>query len=236
VGQAFPLLLAAAVTAGLIWLGRQPEMRMEAGLMVLAGGLIGGRLGFAALHAPYFTTHLVEIAWLWQGGLSWVGAVAGAALAAAAAAWLTGTQARALADALSVPMSVVALASWTGCLVDACGFGHPVASSWAPLAYDSFGVLARRWPTQAVGMIASGALLAALVRREGWPLPAGALGMGTMAVVAGSTTLLSLTRGDPSLLIGRWRVDTVAGGVVFLAAALTTAALVAQRRVPESDS
>lgn len=201
---------------------------MEAGLVVLAGGVIGGRLGFVALHLPYFTTRPIEIAWLWQGGLSWVGAALGACAAVIAAGYLTGTSPWILADALSVPVAVVALASWTGCLVDACAFGRPVVgASWAPAAYDSFGFLARRWPTQASGMILSGALLAGLLRRDGWNLPPGALGAGTLAAVAALMTMLSLTRGDPSMLIGRWRIDTVAGAGIFLAAVVT--ALVRRR-------
>ena len=220
VGQAYPLLFAAACFAGLLWLGRQPTMRVEAGLLVLAGGVAGARLGFAALHLTYFTAHPVEITWLWQGGLSWVGGAVGAVIGAAMAATFTGTSPWALADALSVPTAIVALAAWTGCLVEACAFGRPVPeAAWAPAAYNNLGVLARRWPTQALGMILSAVLLAALLRWTGGRRPAGLVGAGTLAAVAATNTILSLTRGDPSMLIGNLRVDTVAGLAVFVGAA-----------------
>jgi hypothetical protein len=43
-----------------------------------------------------------------------------------------------------------------------------------------------------------------------------------LAALAAINTILSLTRGDPSLLIGGWRVDTVAGAAVFITAAVMT--------------
>ena len=219
VGQAYPLLFAAACFAGLLWLGRQPSVRVEAGLLVLAGGVAGARLGFAALHLTYFSAHPIEITWLWQGGLSWVGGAVGAVIGGVMAATFTGTSPWDLADALSVPTAIVALAAWTGCLVEACAFGRPVPGAvWAPAAYNSLGVLAPRWPTQALGMILSAVLLAALLRMGG-RRPAGLVGAGTLAAVAATNTILSLTRGDPSMLIGNLRVDTVAGLAVFVGAA-----------------
>lgn len=221
-GQGYPFLLAAAGFASLIWIGRQPATRVEAGLIVGAGGIVGARLGFVALHASYFGAHPIEAAWLWQGGLSWVGAAAGAAAGVVLAARATSISPWVLADALCVPAAVLSLACWTGCLVDACSYGRRVGeASWAPEAYDAFGVVARRWPTQALGMILSGTLLAGLLRPAGaWP--AGLSGSVTLAALAAINTILSLTRGDPSLLIGGWRVDTVAGAAVFITAAVMT--------------
>jgi phosphatidylglycerol:prolipoprotein diacylglycerol transferase len=195
-------------------------MRVESGLLVLAGGVAGARLGFVALHLTYFSAHSIEVTWLWQGGLSWVGGAVGAVIGAAMAAIFTGTSPWDLADALSVPAAIVALAAWTGCLVEACAFGRPVPeAAWAPAAYNSLGVLAPRWPTQALGMILSAVLLAALLRWTGGRRPAGLIGAGTLAAVAATNTILSLTRGDPTMLIGNLRVDTVAGLAVFVGAA-----------------
>jgi hypothetical protein len=68
-------------------------------------------------------------------------------------------------------------------------------------------------------MVLSGGILAGLLPLAGRNLPAGLLGMGALTAIAAVNTTLSLTRGDPSLLIGSWRVDTVAGLIVFLTAA-----------------
>ncbi|HET7010956.1 MAG TPA: prolipoprotein diacylglyceryl transferase family protein [Anaerolineales bacterium] len=218
--QAYPLLLAAASFAGLVWLDRRMPAgfarRLEAGPIIVAGGLAGARLGFVALRLPYFSAHPIEIAWLWQGGLSWIGAAAGALAASALAARLTGVSFWLLLDVLAVPATLVSLAAWTGCLVDSCAWGRTV--DWGPFGYDSLGNLARRWPTQAVGMVLSGILLAALLSFGGRSLPSGLLGAFALAALAAVTTGLSLTRGDPSMLVGPWRIDTVAGSAVVLAA------------------
>ena len=219
--QVYPLLLAAASFAGLVWLDRrlpaESPRRIEAGLVILAGGLVGARSGFIALRLPYFSAHPSEMAWFWQGGLSWIGAVVGVLGATALSARLTEGRFWAWVDTLAVPAALVSLATWTGCQVEACAFGHTVAG--APMGYDSLGSLAPRWPTQAVGMVLSGGILAGLLPLAGRNLPAGLLGMGALTAIAAVNTTLSLTRGDPSLLIGSWRVDTVAGLIVFLTAA-----------------
>jgi prolipoprotein diacylglyceryltransferase len=236
VSQAYPLLLAAASFAGLVWLDRrlpaESPHRIEAGLVILAGGLVGARSGFVALRLPYFSGHPLEIAWFWQGGLSWVGALVGVLGATALAARLTGGRFWIWVDALAVPAALVSLAAWTGCQVEACAFGRTVAG--APLGYDSLGSLSPRWPTQAVGMVLSGGVLAGLLPLAGRNLPAGLLGMGALTAIAAVNTTLSLTRGDPSLLIGSWRIDTVAGLVTFVTAA-GLALWCARRSHPEAN-
>ena len=218
--QAYPLLLAAASIAGLVWLDRrlpaEYSRRLESGVAILAGGLAGARLGFVALHLPYYMAYPDQIAWLWQGGLSWIGAVAGALVAAAVVALMTETSFWSLLDVLAVPAGLVALAVWTGCLVEACAYGK--AASWAPPGYDYLGRLAPRWPTQALGMVLSGGLLAGLLPLAFRRLPPGALGAATLAALAAVNAVLSLTRGDPSLLIGEWRLDSVAALATFVTA------------------
>ena len=229
--QAYPLLLAAACFAGLVWLDRRMPAgftrRLEAGPIIVAGGLAGARLGFVALRLPYFSAHPIEIAWLWQGGLSWIGAAAGVLAVSALAARMTGVSFWLLLDTLAVPAALVSLAAWTGCLVDSCAWGRTV--DWGPLGYDSLGNLARRWPTQALGMVLSGILLAALLSLAGRSLASGLLGAGALTLLAAVTTGLSLTRGDPSMLVGAWRIDTVAGVAVAMVAGAGATRRLAQR-------
>jgi phosphatidylglycerol:prolipoprotein diacylglycerol transferase len=219
VSQAYPLLLAAACFAGLVWLDRRLPAefprRLEAGLILLAGGLVGARLGFAALHWRYYMERPAEVAWLWQGGLSWVGAAAGVLTVAGLLSLWVDIPFATLMDALAVPAAVISLAVWTGCLVEGCAFGRSVA--WGPVGYDTLGFATRRWPTQAAGMLLSGGVLAALLPWVNRTLRPGRLGAGTLTSLAGGMTLLSLTRGDPSLIVGAWRVDTIASAIVFLA-------------------
>lgn len=226
--QAYPVVFGLGCLAGLGWLARRRGVSsadqadaFPAGVLALALGLAGARLGFAAVHAPYFLDHPFELLWVWEGGLSWVGGAAGGLAAVGVASRLRRDAAGRLADALALPALIIALAAWTGCFLEGCVYGMSVpAGPLSPPAPDLFGVVAPRWPTAAVGMTSSGLLLSAFILLEGRPLPTGsraALALGGTALIA---LVLSLTRADPVLLVSRYRIDTVAAAAVLVASVL----------------
>jgi phosphatidylglycerol:prolipoprotein diacylglycerol transferase len=225
--QAYPVVLGVGCIAALGWLiGRrsgadEADDRPQAAGIALAAGLAGARIGFAALHAAYFRDHPLETLWLWEGGLSWVGAAVGVVIGIALFARFRRQSAWSLADELAVPAVIVALAAWTGCLLDQCVYGIPLdASPFAVPSADIFGIVVPRWPTAAVGMIAVGALAALLILLSTRALPTGghaALALGGVAAIALG---LSFTRGDPSMLVGGVRLDTLAAAAVLAAGAL----------------
>jgi phosphatidylglycerol:prolipoprotein diacylglycerol transferase len=228
VSQAYPVVLALGCLAGLSWLALRrgvsaPEgaHAFPAGLLALAAGLVGARLVFAGLHGTYFLSNPLEVAWIWSGGLSWVGGALGALAAVGLYAALRRIQLAPLADALALPALAVALAAWTGCLLEACVYGIPVAPGpLAPPAADLFGVIVSRWPTAAVGMIASGFLLCLFLLMDG---RAHAPGRRAIAALGGLATIglaLSLTRADPALMVGAIRVDTLGAGLLLVLALL----------------
>ena len=115
--NAFPWILTLAVVAGLAWLllpapaqprvfpsrgpSGRPESAFEAGLVSLAAGLLGARLGFVLTHLAYFSQDSWEIARLWRGGLSGPSAVLGAACGLSLFAIATRQPFWPLADALA---------------------------------------------------------------------------------------------------------------------------------------
>jgi len=231
VSQAYPVFFALGCLAGLCWLALRRGVQTEASaaafmaaLFALALGLAGARLGFAALHWPYYSQHPQEILWLWQGGLSWVGGAVGVVAAVGAFARVRGLSFASLADAVALPALAVALAAWTGCFLDGCVYGlRTPAGPLFPQAPDLFGVVAPRWPTAALGVIAAGVLLSVMVALGSRPMPSGlraALALGGVALIAFA---LSFTRGDPVLLIGGLRIDTVGAAAVLLIAAIFAA-------------
>ena len=165
--QAYPVVLALGCLAGLGWLALRRDVSAQsqshvfaAAILALALGLAGARLAFAALHAPYFLERPLEVIWVWRGGLSWVGGAVGALAAIGVYATARRLRLAALADALVIPALAVALAAWTGCLLETCVYGIPLSPGpFAQPTADLFGVVQPRWPTAAVGMIASGLLL-----------------------------------------------------------------------------
>lgn len=226
VSQAYPVVLALGCLAGLSWLALRRGVSAQdsanpfaAGLVALAAGLVGARLVFAGLHGPYFLSHPLEVAWIWRGGLSWVGGAVGALAAVALFAAVRRVRLAPLADALALPALAVALAAWTGCLLEACVYGIPVAAfPWAPPSADLFGVIAPRWPTAAVGMMASGALLCGLLVLDGRPIAPGRRAIAALAGLAAIGLALSFTRADPALMVGAIRIDALGAAVLLLLA------------------
>lgn len=221
--QAYPVVLALGCLAGLVWLALRRGVSAQAdahafqvALLALGMGVLGARLAFAALHGPYFIENPLEVLWVWQGGLSWVGGALGAMAAVGLYAWLRRLPLAPLADALVLPVLLVALSAWTGCLLEACVYGIPVAASpFAPPAADLFGVIMPRWPTAAAGMIATGLLLCAILLLQGQALASGrrlALALGGIAAIG---LALSFTRADPALRVAGLRIDALGAAVVL---------------------
>ena len=221
--QAYPVVLALGCLAGLGWLAlRRDDSAQDghhaftAGLAALALGLLGARLAFAALHAPFFLGNPLEALWVWRGGLSWVGGALGALVAIGLVAVARRLPPARLADALVIPALLVALSSWTGCLLETCVYGVPIPAG--PLAFptaDLFGVVEPRWPTASLGMIATGLLLCAFLLLESRGMPAGRRAAAALAGVAVISLGLGFTRADPALRIAGLRLDVLGAAVIL---------------------
>jgi phosphatidylglycerol:prolipoprotein diacylglycerol transferase len=239
VSQAYPVVLALGCLAGLGWLALRRDVSAQAqphaftaALLAVALGLAGARLTFAALHAPYFLERPLEVIWVWRGGLSWVGGALGALAALGIYAVARRLRLAALADALAIPALAIALAAWTGCLLETCVYGIPLLPGpFAQPTADLFGVVQPRWPTAAVGMTASGLLLCTFLLTENRPLAAGwraGLALGGIAAIALG---LGFTRADPVLTVAGLRLDVLGAALILALGALLP--IVARRQMGE---
>jgi prolipoprotein diacylglyceryltransferase len=237
--DAYPLIFALGVAVSLLWLGwpNQELSRglpastqalsasalLNAGLVTLAGGLLGARTGFTLLHLDYYAGQPWEIAWFWQGGLNAVGGILGALFGLGIYAIVTNTNIWRLGDEMAIPATVIAFSCWIGCLVDGCAYGikTPLGPLTTPLT-DMFGSVTSRWPTQATGALASVVALAALAWLKGRKLQTGILLCTSLALISVSMFALSFTRADPSLTIAGARLDTF-GSAAVLALAIGAA-------------
>ncbi len=237
---AFTIAFALSSLAGLLWLawtspnGRALEesekeaafrVRFDVGLWALAGGFLGARIVFVLAHLGYYAAHALEIIQIWQGGLSWTGAAAGALLALYLYTLVAKRSFWDLADALAAPAALLATGLWIGCLLDRCVYG--VGGQTGPLAIvsaDIFGVISPRWPTQVVGAVCSALiLLATFLLRDRLPR-SGLLASIALALSAALMMALSFTRGDPMGMLLGLRLDTL-GSLAILAAALAGVSL-----------
>lgn len=216
------MALALGCLVGLGWLAvrRDDEAgAFPAALAALVGGLIGARLGFVAVHLPYFQARPNEIAWLWAGGLSAAGGALGGLAGTALSAALRRKQLLPIADRLAAPSLAVALAAWIGTTLDGSVYGVSVVPNpLSPPAPDIFGRILPRWPTATAGILATGLLLAGLLVTEERPWRSGLRAAAALGGLASVSLGLSFTRADPVLLFYGIRIEVAAMGLVLAAA------------------
>jgi phosphatidylglycerol:prolipoprotein diacylglycerol transferase len=237
----YSLLVNLGVAVGLVWLYlRAPADRrgrwLDIGIAAVVGGLIGARLLYVLVNGAYFATNPIEAVMIWRGGLAWPGAVAGALLAG----WLwsrrTAEPLGPIVDTLSLPLALLSLLSWGGCLAAGCAYGVEVQPGQLPgwmvsTAPDLYGLIVPRWPAQLAGVVWSLVVLGLVVaqRDNGWP--AGARGVYALSLTALGAFFISFVRGDPMPLLAGFRLDLAGNALVLVGTALMWALLVQRQPV-----
>ena len=202
----FSMFVALGACLGLAWIARQtnPKLalgRVEAGMWVLVGGLVGGRILYVAVSWLYFRDHLLESLQFYRGGLSWPGALAGGLFAVVAFAALNRLSPARLADDLLPLLAALSIGAWLGCWLTGCAYGVPSNAWWSLPSPDEWGVIANRWPVQMWGALLTVSLFASLDRlsavarlKPGYRALLGLLGLSIIQL--GMTFL----RADPGII------------------------------------
>ncbi len=231
----YTILLDIAVVAGLITLAvrgqrlnHRPSAWLDAGLLALAGGLIGARLAHVGLYWAYFSEHLDETYRLWLGGLDWHGAMLGGLLGLALGCRWRRVAWRQALDVLALLLPLGAGLAWGGCLAAACAYGQEIPSLAGYPVFiaaelpDLYGIVVPRLMSQvfgiALGVVLLGValLLARLIRRAGlrfWIV---------LILLALGVFAIGFTRGDSMAMVGTLRLDQV---LDLVTAALSLAGL-----------
>jgi phosphatidylglycerol:prolipoprotein diacylglycerol transferase len=211
---------------GLSWIAwqapkKQAEYYIDICIVVLLGGLVGGRGVYAIVNWPYYQTHLLEIPQVWLGGLSAPGALMGATLTLAMAGllerWSTKKQGSfgCLADGLLPMLEVLTILIWLACWLAGWAYGAVADAWWALPARDEWGAVAPRMPVQLMGAISALVLFWVLDRgRALLPYPGQAASLGLLGLAL-ELFALSFLRADPSLVYRGLRLD--AWGFLILA-------------------
>jgi phosphatidylglycerol:prolipoprotein diacylglycerol transferase len=233
-------LIGLGAVLGLAWVAWQaPEKlslrRIDQGLWLLLGALLGGRLVHVAMAWPYYAGGLLEIPQVWRGGFSGVGALAGALLALTLLAFITRQPLGELADVYLPLAAALSVSAWLACWLDGCAYGGETAAWWGLPARDEWGELKRRLPLQLLAASLTLGLFWLVDRsrtrlqRAGQPACLALLGLGLLNLG------ISLLRVDPSPIWAGWRPETWAGlsfGLLAIAAFLLTL-LPLQRSAPD---
>ena len=219
------LLLALGLTRGLARERIAPAW-WHGVVLALAAGMLAGRAGFVASRPDYYRLHPGEIGWIWQGGLSYHAALPASLLTLW---WWCRRHGPSPAGGPVGPRRAAWAAGWLACYLEGCAYGRETTLGWlAADLPDSFGVYAVRYQTQLLGAAAFLVLALAIWRARQAVRPA-ALFWLALALVSGARALLSLWRGDPVAELAGWRLDTVADGVLAIAAAALLLATAARR-------
>ncbi len=138
---------------------------LDAMLTAALGGLVGGRAMYVVAHWDYYQDYVHRALRLWDGGLSWHGALAGGlagVLTYRALRKLRGKPSQRISlqqtlDVLTPGAAMVATCAWLGCLTAGCAYGletYPVQEVLWKLSMelpDLYGIQAPRVAVQLLG-------------------------------------------------------------------------------------
>lgn len=207
--------------------GRSLAATVDVLLAAIVAGVIGARLGYVAMHWPYFVDHLDEAWQAWRGGLSWHGGLVGGTIGAALLVRLRLRQS--ILGWLDMPASGAALGvafGWIGCWLSACAYGKELFPgepffAIAVDAPDAFSVWAPRWPSQLLGA-AWGVVVFAALRRLPDTKRAGVKFSTFVALYAIGSLLIGFTRADADIVLGGWSVEQWLDAALVVAGAIGT--------------
>jgi phosphatidylglycerol:prolipoprotein diacylglycerol transferase len=219
----YPIIFAIGVLGSLVWLGVggsvsgkaqtlvRAHRRIDTGTISLLGGLIGARSGYIIDRLDYFKLFPNKAFWIWDGGLSWIGAVVGVLIGVGIFAWVKHEKYLSLLDSIALPASFIGFVSWFGCLIDGCGYGREAHFGiLTPPSPDIFGVELNRFPVQGAGAILHLLTILYLYNLQKRELASGILSGAALLMISLGNLLLLFFRGDSVRIISGIRLDAIA--------------------------
>jgi phosphatidylglycerol---prolipoprotein diacylglyceryl transferase len=218
--------LIAVVT--IVWLdARRRDIRFEvlfdAMLAAIVFGVIGARLGYAAINAAYFKDHVGEIFRLWEGGLFWPAGLIGGSLGAGLIARLHHDRSPArILDRLAIVTPLGLALGWIGCFLSAAAYGREMFPG-QPLFFlaidapDLYGLTNPRWPSQLLGALWALLVFAGLWLTRDRTWSAGRHFWLFIAAYSLGSLLVGFTRADDMPIVSGWRLDQILDGALTIA-------------------
>ena len=191
---------------------RRADVRtvMDGAIWALAASIVGGRITYVALYWPYFADHPREILSLSQGGLAFQGAFLAGLLGLIGYSLWNQTSFWHLADMVAPGLALGQAIGWVGCLLNGCGYGLVTKGFLAYDLRDTYGIMAFRYPTQAMISVLNLAifilLLALLHGGSRYRLPPGSVAAVYLLLSSAGLFCLEFLRADETVYFGslRW--------------------------------
>jgi phosphatidylglycerol:prolipoprotein diacylglycerol transferase len=215
------IALGIGMAAGLERRGDQRIPGWFDGMLVaLVAGVAGGRAVFVALNWTYYRENIQEIVLLSRGGLSYYGVLVTGLLAL----WFWTLWRRRsfgpYGGLLAPSLALVSVFGWLACWLEGCAFGRETI--FGPLAADlpdSFGVDALRFQTQLMSLIICLLVVVIVLGLRGRLQPLLIFWL-TLLFLSAGRIVVSFFRGDKAPIIGQYRLDTMADGVLIVVSLL----------------
>ena len=198
-------------------------LALDFGLWVVIGGILGGRIAYVLANWSAFSEEWVSVLRIWEGGLSFHGAVLGGLLVMILFSYLHQRDEQPvpfwqLADLLTPGLALGIAFGWAACLMGGCAYGALGEGVGYAILPDLYGVEASRFATQAVGLGYSLLLfLGAWLLRRRLPFAGACFLLYVLLYFAGQF-FLEFTRGDEAIYLGTLRLAQVLNLVLALAA------------------
>jgi len=243
----YTLLLDLGLILGLVLtyfegkrqLGRG-DVALDLGLWGVIGGILGGRVAFVVANWSVFAEDWIRALRIWEGGLSFHGAILGGLVVMLIFAGLQRRQEHPLSfwqltDLVTPGLALGITFGWAACLLGGCAYGVLGEGFGYAILPDLYGVQASRFATQAFGLVFSFVLfVAVMLLRSRWPF-AGASFLMYCLLYFGGQFFLEFTRGDEAIYLGPWRLAQWLDLVLALAAAVGLMVLWWQERTREEE-
>lgn len=114
--------------------GISADTIMDLVIVLIIGGLVGGRLFYVVVYDPrFYLANPLEILFLWRGGLVYYGALIGGFLAGV---WFVRKKQLPfwkLSDIVTPPLALGYGIVRVGCFLNGCCYGKPTSSAWGVL-------------------------------------------------------------------------------------------------------
>jgi phosphatidylglycerol:prolipoprotein diacylglycerol transferase len=197
---------------------------LDLGLWAVIGGILGGRIGYVLAKLGVFSEDWASAIRIWEGGLSFHGALLGGLLIMILFAYLQKREEAPLsfwqlADLIVPGLALGVTFGWVACLMGGCAYGIPGEGLGYAILPGIYGE-ASRFATQAVGTGISLILfLGVWLTRRRWPF-AGASFLLYALLYFASQFFLEFTRGDEAIYVGSWRLAQVLNLALVVIAAV----------------
>jgi phosphatidylglycerol:prolipoprotein diacylglycerol transferase len=185
-------------------------------IVALLFGLVGGRAGFVLANRTYFAEEPGQIGLVWQGGLSYHGALLAGLLGLLIwTVWRRRSFAE-YAGLMAAALVLVSAFGWLACYLEGCAYGREATFGFLVSDLpDSFGVFGLRYQTHLMGLVLCLALFPVAIVGRRYLRPGLLFGI-SLVLLSIIRLIVSLFRGDEAPYLGSLRWDTVLDGAIVI--------------------